>query len=138
MGDMRRNLPMKGSYKTALVFVGPLLLAKGLDAFLKSASGRRLAARTGNDVLATREGREIAKKYTGVAAGVVTGALGAKKAGIGDGLRTIARPEGANWLGVAEDTAAILLAVGGLLKAVSDFAREKRKAAQRSASARAL
>lgn len=125
---------MKGAYKAALIFLAPALLAKGLDLFLKSESGRKLANRTGNEVLATPEGREIAKKYTGMAVGAVGGALSAKKIELGEGLRTIAGPKRTDWLGVAEDTAALLLATGALIKAVADFVREKRRAAQRAAA----
>jgi len=125
---------MKAVYKAALVFLAPALLAKGLDLVLKSESGRKLAARTGNEVLSTREGREIAKKYTGMAVGAVSGALSAKKGELGEGLRSIPGPRRTDWLGVAEDTAALLLAFGALIKAVADFAREKRRAAQRAAA----
>ena len=79
-------------------------------------------------------GREIAKKYTGIAAAAMGGAMAVKKGPLGEGLRSIGHQR-TDWLGVAEDTAAILLAIGGLVKAVSDFTREKRRAAQLAAAA---
>lgn len=126
---------MNTAQKAALLFIAPVAVGKALDVFLKSESGRKLAARTGNEVLVTPEGRELAKKYTGLAATAIGGALGAKKAGeLGEGLRSIKERRATDWLGIAEDTAAILLAVGALVKAVADFVREKRRAAQRAAS----
>lgn len=118
---------MKGLLRALGVLALTIVIGEILKRVLTSGLGRALMGRLGHPELATLEGAEEAKKKL--------------KQGI-QLVRSLSRPEpeaaarerpsaSSGWLRTVRDAAEMLLATGGLLKAVADFIREDEHLRQR-------
>lgn len=118
---------MKNLLRGILFFVGSFLIGEIVRRLLTSTLGRSVADRVGHPELATMEGASAASKEVKRAVGFV---------------KTITSPpptpepepapaNRARWVGIARDSAEMLLAAGGVLKTLSDFVQEDEKLRRR-------
>jgi ABC-type branched-subunit amino acid transport system permease subunit len=118
---------MRGPARLLLILAVPLALGKFLEVFLSSKPGKALAARTGQAVLATDEGIDLAKKYAQASAVAVGTAMTALAGNVNPPLQALPNPKTMSMAAVIEDTAELLLATGAVIKVVGSFIRDKEK-----------
>ena len=116
---------MRGPARFLIVLALPFAVAKFLELFLSSKPGKALAERTGQAVLSTDEGIELAKKYAAAAATAVGTAAAALGGNVNPPL--IPNPKTMSMAAVLEDTADLLLATGAVVKVIGGFVRDKEK-----------
>jgi hypothetical protein len=110
-----------------MVLALPIVLAKFLELFLSSRPGKALTERTGQAVLSTDEGIELAKKYAAAGAAALGTASTALAGNISPPLQALPNPRTMSMAAVIEDTAELLLATGAVVKVVGAFMRDKEK-----------
>jgi hypothetical protein len=110
-----------------MVLALPIVIAKFLDLFLSSRPGKALAEKTGQAVLSTDEGIELAKKYAAAGAAAVGTAAAALAGNVSPPLAALPNPRTMSMAAVLEDTAELLLATGAVVKVVGAFMRDKEK-----------
>ena len=107
-----------------LVLFGGMIAAKLVELFLTSEQGERLTKRAGLTDLTTYRGVEMAQKYTRTIVGIVAGAAVAILE-IAVARSDAERRPG--WPERVQAYAQILLALGSVARAVSDFLGERRR-----------
>ena len=118
---------MRGPARILMVLALPLVLGKFLELFLSSKPGKALAAKTGQAVLATDEGVDLAKKYAMASAAAIGTAATALAGNVNPPLQALPNPKTMSMAAVIEDTAELLLATGAVIKVVGSFIRDKEK-----------
>lgn len=105
---------MAGHLRTVFLLVLPFLLGKVLEFVLRSRPGQRAATALGAPELATEEGAHLLHHLTREGAGAA-----------GLALATLAQPPSppgpAGWVRQAARLGSLLLALGGLLRALAAF-----------------
>jgi hypothetical protein len=110
-----------------MVLALPVIVAKFLELFLSTRPGKALAERTGQAVLSTDEGIDLAKKYAAAGAAAVGAAVTALAGNVSPPLQALPNPRTMSMAAVLEDTAELLLATGAVVKVVGAFMRDKEK-----------
>ena len=118
---------MRGPARLLIVLALPFAIAKFLDLFLSSKPGKALAERTGQAVLSTDEGIELAKKYAAAGANALGTAATALAGNVNPPVAALPNPRTMSMAAVIEDTAELLLATGAIVKVVGAFMRDKEK-----------
>ena len=118
---------MRGPARLLLVLALPVVLGKFLEMFLSSKPGKALASKTGQAVLATDEGVDLAKKYAMASAAALGTAATAFAGNVNPPLQSLPNPKTMSMAAVIEDTAELLLATGAVVKVVGSFIRDKEK-----------
>ena len=118
---------MRGPARVLMVLALPIVIAKFLDLFLSSRPGKALAEKSGQAVLSTDEGIELAKKYAAAGVAAVGTAAAALAGNVSPPLPALPNPRTMSMAAVLEDTAELLLATGAVVKVVGAFMRDKEK-----------
>ena len=118
---------MRGPARVLMVLALPIVIAKFLELFLSSRPGKALAERTGQTMLATDEGIELAKRYASAGATAIGTAAAALAGNVSPSLEALPNPRTMSMAAVLEDTAELLLATGAVVKVVGAFMRDKEK-----------
>ncbi len=98
-----------------------LIIGEVIKRALTSGPGRGLLGRVGHPELATLEGADAASKKIKQGIEFVRSLASPKQQEVAPRERP---PAGPRWLRVVSDASEMLLATGGVLKAVTDFIRE--------------
>lgn len=116
---------MKGPARLLVILVLPIVIGKILEVFLSSAPGRKLAEKSGNGMLATEEGIDMARKYgsAGLAAATTAATALMNRASLVPDARP--DPKALSFAAIAQDTAELLLATGALVKVAGDFMKDR-------------
>lgn len=118
---------MKNILRGILFFIGSFLVGEVVRRLLTSAIGRTVADRVGHPELATMEGASAASKEVKRAVGFVKTITSPPPTPEPD----LAASTAPRWVGIARDSAEMLLAAGGILKTLSDFVQEDEKLRRR-------
>lgn len=118
---------MKNLLRGVLFFIGAFALSEIARRLLTSGVGRSLADKVGRSELATPEGAGAASKEVKRAVGFVKAITNPNPPAPEEPALTT----GPRWVGIARDSAEMLLAVGAVLKVLSDFVQEDEKLRRR-------
>jgi hypothetical protein len=129
---MSSEVSMPSFVRGLAFFVGGFLVSELVRRLLLSGAGRAVAERVGHPELATFEGAHAASKEAKRAVGLVKQITQPPPA-----LVEPAPPVAPRWVGVARDSAEMLLAAGGVLKTLADVVQQDEKLRRRVGSSRA-
>jgi hypothetical protein len=114
---------MKNILRGILFFVASFLIGELVRRLLTSGLGRSATSKVGHPELATMEGASAASKEVKRAVGFVKNITSPSPP---PPPEPVAR-SGPAWVGIARDSAEMLLAAGAVLKTLSDFITEDEK-----------
>ncbi|MHB1133965.1 MAG: hypothetical protein ACYC4L_16485 [Chloroflexota bacterium] len=117
---------MSDAARSVIAFALPLAVGRLLEYALGTSWGRDLVVRRGSPELASPEGRQVVRKYSGAAAAAA--AALAFTAGRFGGAKETRRPDGEATL---NNVAELVLAAGALLRVWADYAKDRKQAVSR-------
>ena len=118
---------MKNLLRALAFLVGSFVAGELIKRLLTSRPGGAVMQRLGRPELATHEGAHAASKEVKRGIGFVRNLLQAPNAPP-EAPKAVAGPR---WVGIARDSAEMLLAAGAVLKTMADFVQEDEKLRQR-------
>lgn len=118
---------MKNLLRGLAFLIGSFVVGEVVRRLLSSGAGRAVADKLGHPELATMEGASAAGKEAKRAVGFVKSLTNPAPAP----PPSVVRPTGPYWVGIARDSAEMLLVAGSVLKTLADFVSEDEKLRRR-------